>query len=68
MLHTISDRLARGGLGHRSQLWDVIPHIKGSVRAQQRVGNICDSRDPGCSLTDFFLWCHYLQLATFIMA
>lgn len=50
--------------GHRSQLRDVIPHIKGSVRAQQRVGNMCDSREPGCSLAGFFLWCHYLRLAS----
>lgn len=35
---------------------------QGVCQAQQRVSNICDSRGPGCSLTDFFLWCHYLRL------
>lgn len=39
-------------------------HIKGPFRAQQSVSNICDSWDPGWSQTDFFLWCHYLWLAS----
>lgn len=46
--------------GHISQLREVIPHIKGSFSTQHSIGNICDSRDPGCSLMDFFLWCNYL--------